>query len=172
MTTSPLIQIPTNTSYAQLTKFIFQIPTLPFMRYFVQDVGFPGVSTTPPEVATPFSPTFRHGGTLRFDTLTINMMVDEDMRSWEETYKWLVSLTRPTQFPEYARYKNKDGSLYHDAILTVNTNANLPNMRFAFTACHPINLTGIQFSSKENAETIMTASVVFRFDFFELKRLT
>jgi hypothetical protein len=171
MATNPLIQIPTNTSFVQSSKFIFQIPTLPFMRYFVQDVGLPGVSTSAPEVATPFVPTYRHGGTLRYEVLTLSLLLDEDLRSWEETYDWLVSLTKPTQFPEYAKYKNQNGALYHDAILTINTNANISNMRFQFMDCHPINLSGIQFSHRENSEVQLTATVTFRYDYFKLNRL-
>jgi hypothetical protein len=141
------------------------------MRYFVQDVGLPGVSTSAPEVATPFVPTYRHGGTLRYETLNISLLLDEDMRAWEETYNWMVALTKPTQFPEYAKFKNKDGALYHDAIMTINTNSNISNMRFRFSSCHPISLSGVSFSHRENAEVQLTASATFRYDYFQLTRI-
>jgi len=171
MTTSPLIQIPTNTSLLQESRFIFQIPTLPFLRYFVQETTIPDVSTAAVEVATPFVSTYRHGGTLRYAPLTVSILIDEDLRSWEETYDWMVALTKPTNFAEYGRFKKSDASLYHDAILTINTNSNLPNLRVVFSDCHPISLSGLEFTSKQNATITPTAQITFRYDYYKITRL-
>lgn len=172
MTTASLLnKIPENTSLLQSTKFTFIIPELPFARYFLQSVSLPGVSTNPVTINTPFSSTYRHGDKLEYEGLTFNAIIDEDLRVWEETYKWLVSLTKPTKFSEYKKYYDDKASLYFDGILTLNTNANNPNIRIKFTNCHPVSLGAVQFSTTSNADTVLTADMNFRYDGFFIERL-
>jgi hypothetical protein len=172
MTTQSLLtKIPENTSFLQPTKFTLVFPTLPFLRYFGQTATVPGISTSPVSVETPFSNTWRHGDKLVYSELSVNAIIDEDMRLWEETYNWLVALTKPQSFTQYIRYHNKKEMVYHDAILTINTNANNPNIRFKFTNLHPISLGGVNFNVSDNANTTLTADIIFRYDYFELLRL-
>jgi len=172
MTTESLLtKIPDNTSLLQPTKFTLVFPTMPFLRYFCQTAVVPSISTSAIPVETPFSNTYRHGDKLIFDELTVNAIIDEDMRIWEETYKWLVSLTKPTEFPEYIRYKDSRAMVYHDAILTINTNANIPNIRLKFTNVHPLTLGAVNFNVADNADTTLTADITFRYDYYQLDRL-
>ena len=166
--TSVLTQIPDNTSFLQTTKFTFVIPNLPFAKYFCQTVTMPGVSTTEALVPTPLSDTFRTGDKLNYDPLTITFLIDEDLRVWEESYQWLVSLTKPVQF---GQYRQKFPEKYYDAILTINTNANNPNLRFKFRNCHPVTLGSIQFATTDNADVTPVADLTFRYDYFEIERL-
>lgn len=169
--TSVLTKIPENTSFLQPTRFSFLFPELPFLRYFCQSVSIPGVSTNAVSVETPFSNTFRHGDKLNYDGLNITAIIDEDIRVWEETYNWLVALTFPKNFTEYIRFYDDKKSPYHDGVLTINTNANIPNIRAKFTNCHPVSLGGINFDTKLDASTVITADISFRYDVFEITRL-
>ena len=122
---------PDNTSLLQLAKFTFIIPDKPYLKYFCQNISLPSISTNPVEVATPFSNTFRHGDKMVFEPFTITALIDEDLRVWEETYKWLVSLTRPENWDQYAKKTVRDvmTPIYFVGYLTINTNANNPNLR-------------------------------------------
>lgn len=170
-TTSVLTRIPENTSFLQPTKFTFAFPTLPFLKYFCQSVIIPSVSTNPVAVSSPFANTYRHGDKLAFDELLISAIVDEDMRVWEETYNWIKALTKPNDFSQYVRYKDGKATPYHDAELTINTNANVPNMRFKFTDCHPIVLGSINFNTTENATRTINIDITFRYDQYYIDRL-
>jgi hypothetical protein len=171
--TSALIKIPENTSFVQPNKFTFEFPTMPYLRYFLQSTLLPGVSTTAPvQYAMGFADAHRHGDKLVFDQLSVAALIDEDMRVWEETFDWLCALTKPDNFGQYARFKNPLGTLYHDAILTVNTNANNPNMRFKFTNVHPVTLGAINFAYNRNADEILLCDIVFSYDQYYIQRLT
>ena len=175
MTTEPYtVNTPQNTSILQSTKFTFVIPDMPFLKYFCQTVNLPSVSTTEVMVTTPFSATYRAGDKLVFDAFTITAIMDEDLRVWEETYKWLKSLTRPQSYEEYARKTIRDVQtpLYFDGYLTVNTNANNPNIRVKFHNCHPTSIGLVSFDTKVDADVIPTADFTFRYDLFEIERLT
>lgn len=168
---SLLTKIPENTSFLQATKFSFVFPTLPFMRYFSQTAEIPGVTTSAVQVSSPFADMFRHGDKLVYDSFSITSLVDEDLRIWEESLNWLVSITKPQEYSQYVRFYNEQGTPYHDGILTINTNANVQNIRILFKNCHPVGLGGLQFDVKNNADNIITTTVTFRYDYYEIQRL-
>lgn len=172
MTTQSVIaKIPENVSLLQPTKFTFVIPEKHNLIYFIQNINMPGVSTSEVSVETPFSATFRHGDKLVYEPLNITFLIDEDMRTWEETYNWLKALTFPKEFREYRRIRGEMKPLYYDAMLTINTNANVPNLRVKFFDCFPTSLGEIQFSTTDSAETNMIADVTFRYDRYEIERI-
>jgi hypothetical protein len=172
MTTENFVtRVPQNPSFLQATKYTFTIPNLSFAKYFCQTVTMPGVSTGPVTMPTPFSDTFRAGWKLTYDPMTITFIVDEDLRVWEETYDWLRSVAAPTGFKDYAKYKNKDAAIYYDGMLTVNTNANNPNIRFKFFNCNPVSLSGVTFNVSDSAENTITAELGLRYDYFEIERI-
>ena len=165
--------IPDNTSLLQVNKFTFLIPDKPMLKYFCQTVSIPAVSTTEITIPTPFSNTYRHGEKLNYEPLTLTALVDEDLRVWQETYEWLKSLTRPESFDQYPRKSQRDTRpLYFDGHLTINTNANKPNIRIKFLNCHPTSISMINFDTKLDAETIPTFDITFRYDVFQIERLT
>jgi len=170
-TESFLTTIPQNTSFLQSTKYSFVIPNLPFARYFFQSINLPGVSSNEIEVPTPFSSTYRHPTKVTYEPFSISFLIDEDIRVWEETYKWIVSLTRPESNKQYVKYRDKDASPYQDGILTINTNANIPNIRIKFKNVFPVSLSGIQMGTINSAETTPTADLTFRYDIFDISRL-
>ncbi len=170
-TQSVLTTIPENKSLLQTTKYSFVIPDLPFLRYFAIDIQMPGVATTAPVVSSPFSNMYRHGDKLEYGKLSIKTLVDEDIRVWEETYKWLVALTKPSDYAEYVTNQGGRISAYHDAILTINTNSNIPNVRITFFHCHPESLSGLSFTSTGSADNSITCDISFRFDRFTVERL-
>ena len=169
---SALSTIPYNKSLLQATKHTFIFPTLPFLKYFIQSVNLPGISTSPVQVSNPFADMFRHGDKLVFEGLVISALIDEDLRVWEETKNWLYALTTPEKFSQYIRYDEarRKESPYHDGELTLYTNSNVPNMRFKFTECHPIAMSGINFSTIDNADNVLTSEIMFRYDQFFLER--
>lgn len=167
---SLLNRIPENQNLIQPTKYQFVIPTLPFLNYFVQAVTLPGAATSSVRIDTPFSATWRHGDTLEYGELSLSTLIDEDMRVWEESLNWLISLTSPENFSQYARFKNPNGSLYHDALLTIENNNNLPNLRMNFRELHPTSIGSINFSVSDSAETAIVCDIQFRYDRFDITR--
>lgn len=164
---SVLTQIPENTSFMQTTKFVFSIPNLPFMKYFCQSVNMPGVSSLEVTQSNLFSDIYRHGSKLSFDALSITTLIDEDMRVWEETYQWMVSLTNPIKFGEYAK---KFPEKYYDGILLINTNSNVSNIKITFRNCHPTSLGSIQFSTSDTPDITPITDIQFRYDVFQIER--
>jgi hypothetical protein len=108
---------------------------------------------------------------MTYEPFSLSFLIDEDIRVWEETYKWIVSLTRPESGDQYIKNVNKDVSPYQDGILTINTNANIPNIRIKIKNVFPVSLSGIQFGTMNSADTTPTADLTFRYDLFEIVRI-
>ena len=166
-TESYITTIPDNTSFLQTTRYTFIVPNLPFAKYFCQSINLPGVTSSEIEVSTPFSSIYRHPTKLSYESFSISFLIDEDLKVWEETYKWIVSLTRPENFNQYVKNQKNNNLPYQDGMLTINTNANIPNIRIKFRNVFPISLSGIQFGTINSADTTPTADLTFRYDLFE-----
>jgi hypothetical protein len=147
------------------------IPELPFARYFCQTINLPDVSTSAVEVPSQFSVTKRHGDTLRWSDLSMTVLVDEELRVWEETLDWLKSLTKPTTFNEYGKRKATEYAKYYDGILTLNTNANVPHMRIKFYNVHPTMMGQLIFDTTTSAEQTINLDISFAYDYFEIERI-
>ena len=61
--------------------------------------------------------------------------------------------------------------LYLDGYLTINTNANRPNIRIKFLNCHPTSIGAINFDTKVDADTIPVCDFTFRYDYYEIERV-
>lgn len=166
-----LTQIPVNTNFLQTTKYEFSFPKLPYLRYFCQTVILPSVNTGEAIMETPFSATYRHGDKLVYDPLSLTVLVDEDLRVFEETYDWLKGLTFPHEYAEYQRNNKRDPELYQDGILSIHTNSNNPNLRIKFTNCWPTSLGSIQFAATDTADIIPVVDITFRYDTFIFDRM-
>lgn len=172
LTTAMASNTPDNTSILQSTKFTFIIPEMPFLKYFCQTIQLPSISTGEVKVPSPFTDTYRHGDKLSFQPFSITALIDEDLRVWQETYNWMVSLTRPESYEQYRRKdKNDRTPLYYDGFLSINTNANKPNIRIKFINCHPTSIGMVNFDTKVNADVIPTADFTFRYDYYVIDRM-
>ena len=165
---------PINTSLFQSAKFTFIIPNKPFLKYFLQTIQLPAISTSQISIAGPHSAIKLGGEKITFEPLMITALLDEDMRVYEETQKWLYALGRPmsdSQYPKVTK-QNYLTQLFEDAYLTSNTNANNPNIRYKFVNVHPTSIGMVNFDTKIDADTMVTCDFTFDYDYFEIIRLT
>jgi hypothetical protein len=168
---------PSNQSFAQANKFQLNFERLPEMTFFCQNVNLPGVSTNPITHPTPFVDLSFAGDKLQYENFNVQFIVDEDYVSWLSLYDWMVGITFPENFQQYQNLETRYNKLptgsdsglpaYSDAILTINTNKNNPNVKFQFIDLFPISLSAVNLSYEESPETILTATATFSYSFFK-----
>lgn len=168
---SVLSLIPENKSLLQSTKHSFVIPSMPFLNFFVQTATIPTISTNAVPQNSPFALIQRHGDTLVYDMLVLSFLLDEDLRTYEELHDWLVATTKPQDFKQYKRFRNPEGKLYHDGILTIHSNNSIPNLRFQFRNMTITSLGQVSFSTMENSQVIMSCDATFQYDYFDITRI-
>jgi hypothetical protein len=126
------------------------------------------------QTPSPFVTLNRPSNTLAFEPLTVNYIVDEEMRSWTEIYDWVTALGNPTSTDKIGNLTLQPGlenSVTSDATLLVKSNSNNPIMQFTFKDMFPTELTGVQLTSIETQE-FLTSSITFLYNYYTVTRLT
>jgi len=168
-----LNRTPSNTNFLQPSKFILSFGRLPTVQYFCQEANIPGVSLGNVDYSTPFVDIPIAGNKLNYGEFNVNFLVDEDIQSWAELYKWFLAIAAPTNLQDRARYNQEQSQLskanyYSDSTLTVMSSLNNPLVRINFHRMFPVSLSDIQFDTQQSADTIITARATFRYEYFDI----
>jgi hypothetical protein len=172
-----LNRTPSNTNFLQPSKFILAFNRLPTVQYFCQSANLPGVSLGQAQYSTPLLDVPVAGNKLEYNEFNIQFYIDEDIASWNELYKWFLAIASPKSFADrnttnslQNQYTTK-ASYYSDSNLTIMSALNNPVARIDFHKMFPVSLSDIQFDTTQSADTIITATAIFRYDFFEITNL-
>ena len=180
---------PENFDYARPTQFRFQILKIPNVEYFTTEVNLPGIAFSGDAImntrytAMPFM-----GDTINFSPLELQFIVQEDLANWKEIYDWMTGIGFPKdnkQFENAINQGNEDNPkpnttkgnvanpsvLTTDGTLTILTNKNNPVLQVNFRNMYPTSLSGLQYDTKDEGATQLTASVTFNYDIYEIVTL-
>jgi len=169
-----LNRTPSNTNFLQPSKFILAFNRLPTVQYFCQEANIPGVSVGGTEFNTPFTDVPIAGSKISYGDFTVSFIVDEQIQSWSELYKWFLAIAAPTSLQDRTRYNQEQNqytakaSYYSDATLTVMSALNNPLVRINFHRMYPVNISDIKFDTQQSADTIITASATFKYEYFDI----
>lgn len=138
--------------------FDFKIEGLKEVSFKLQTVSIPSIAlpsaTLPWRDATQFFP----GGTIDYEPLQIEFLVDEDLKNYQELYVWL--------------HENKWGKsekTYRDAIVATYTASSNFNRLFTFKNAFPESIGSLNFRSDPGSDVVyITCSATFRFSEMEL----
>lgn len=159
-------------NYLSPVEFRFIIKRLPFVEFFTQEATIPGINMNPVETPTPFRGMFFHGDKLQYDQFTINFRVDENMNNYQEITNWMIGLSFPDKFSQFANLDDSVDGLYSDASLMIMTNGRNPNLQVVFQDIFPINLGSIQMDTTSGDIDYVTVDATFQTNKFEIKVLT
>lgn len=171
---SALNRTPENTNFLQSSKFILAFSRLPTVQYFCQTANLPGVSIGSAEFNTPLLDIPIAGNKLSFNEFKVTFYIDENISSWNELYKWFLSMAAPKSLQDRSKYNALQNqtitkpSYYSDSNLTIMSALNNPISRINFYRMFPVSLSDVQFDTTQSADTIITADAVFRYEYFEI----
>jgi len=175
---SALDRNPTNPNPLQPNKFLLNIARLPNIQYFCQSVSVPGISTSEVPISNPFVDIYAPGEKAIYDLLTITFIVDEELLGWIEIHDWIRAMTFPKEFEEYrklgslSKVSSKKQPQYSDAQLTILSSSNIPHYRFHFYDLFPIALSTFIMDAKDSPDSVITADVSFRYNYYDIKKTT
>ena len=169
-----LSRTPSNTNLLQASKFILAFNHLPTVQFFCQEANLPGVSIGVAEFPTPLRNVPIAGNKLTYNEFDITFMIDENLQSWNELYKWLLAIGSPKSMEERQNLKYSQNvyttgnSYYSDASLTIMSALNNPLLRVNFLRMFPVSISDIVFDTKLSADAIITATAKFQYEYFEI----
>jgi hypothetical protein len=156
---------PENSNFLQPTKFVLTFAELPDTVYFCQQANIPGVKLGEALQSTPNLDLFHSGTKLQYSTFDITFLVNEDLAAWTTIYNWMKELSSVEASYIERRATRKQ------ATLTVMSNLNNPKMRVKYVNVWPTSITDLQFDTTLSADSHMTASATFRYDYFEIENI-
>lgn len=169
-----LSRTPENTNPLQSSKFILAFERLPTVQYFCQEANLPGATLSEATFSTPLRDVPIAGNKLSYGEFDITFIVDEQLQSWNELYKWLLAIGSPKSLAERARlneFQNEfttGNSYYSDATLTIMSALNNPLLRVNYHRMFPISISDVKFDTQLDADTIITATATFQYEYFEI----
>lgn len=141
-------------------------------QFFVSKVNHPGAQN--PAAETPFS---RLGGvpmpgnSMTYGELSMDVLLDEDFRSYIEIYDWMLRLVNEDQIAEAIGYSNARHPIptYADIHITALSNHNNKNVTFKYIGCVPTSLGDIPFDAQNQSVEFVTFPATFRFSYFTME---
>jgi len=170
-----LDRTPQNTNYIQPTKYLLTFDRIPTTQYFCQSVNIPGISLGDIKVSTPVFDYAVTGNKLTYNTFNMNFTIDEPALSWKNLYNWFLAIASPVSIDQrntltaQQNYYKSQGNFqnYSEATLTILSNLNNPIIRIQFHNMFPLSLSDLQFDTTLSADTIMTGSATFMYEYYE-----
>lgn len=161
----------TNTNFLPVVEFQLILNRLPNVQFFVQGANVPGISSSGTERPSPFKTINEPSDKVTYDDFTVTVLCDEDMVAFREVSEWLVALTYPDNFEQYAGLtpppegsgKKSDGSL-----IILNSNKN-PNVTIKFTDLFPVSISGLQLNTAESDLTPPAFEITFKYSNYTIE---
>jgi hypothetical protein len=180
-TLGPPLTQPKNINPLLMQRFKLVLQRLPHISFYCKSFTLPGVNIGEVNNYTPFMDTIHAGDKIIYDPLTATFIVDEDLRAWEEVYNWIVGLSFPHDFGQYANLvkktqnpsnlKNSFKNVYGDATMVLQTSAQNSHILFKFQDVFPITLGGLNMDTTVDGIENFTCDVTFRFTYMTMERI-
>ena len=126
-----------NLNYLQPTSYKLRIDreNYPNLEYFAQSVTHPGMIMNPVEVPyKQLSGIPLTGAKLTYNELSANLILDENLSSYNEMYNWMRRLLEQEEIPAIKRsHKLKVVPTYSDITVSILSKRNKPVLTSSFT---------------------------------------
>lgn len=139
-------------------KFNVQAVTLPGVHIPVDDV--PGSTQGIHRAKIP-------GSTIEFDPLIVNFLVDRELQSWVQIYKWMLSLNNNVTHESKAWHPKGQPEAITLHILD-NSKEEIV-MSIHYYGAWPSDLSEIEYSYKEDTDPAIQATATFNFKSFAIE---
>lgn len=175
---SALNNLPDNLNYLSPLGFRLILDRTPTVNYFLQGAEVPAITLGEYDEETPLAALPYPGDKLRFDPLTIQFRVDEDIRNYNEIFLWLNGLGYPETFAQYRTLVNdpertttpgQHQNIYSDGTLILYTSAQNPNLAIKFKNLFPISLSAITLATTDADVNYVEATTSFRYQSYTIE---
>ena len=171
---------PSNINPLSPTGFMLSIQKLPEVSFFSQEVTLPEITLPPIDMNTPLSRISITGEILTYGDLTINFLIDEEMKNYTAIFNWLKGLGFPKDHTQYTDFIDQQKSAsnsygksenlvsYSDGTLSILGSNNIPVKAFTFVDLHPTSLSSLQFVANATDVNYLIGTASFRYTYFDI----
>jgi hypothetical protein len=167
--------VPDNITPLSPNGFLFSIQKLPDLNFFCQQVNLPGIMLGAPEFGNPFHTQPIPGETLTYDQLTVQFLVDVEMKNYTALYNWIVALGFPNDYDQYVSFINSDDRLglaelaknYSDATLQILNGSNQVVKTVQFVDLFPMSIDSLVFQATNQDVQYLVGNATFRYGYYK-----
>jgi len=147
------------------TYFRFTMAKVPTITYFCQKVNLPSLNLDAIVQPTRFGARLhKSADSYTYDDLTIDFIVDENMKNWLELYDWLRSCSDLIDHTEF-----EDIDIHTtDAELIITNSAKQPIKSVSFYRVIPTSVGAINFDSSTTDTEPIISTATFRFTSYDI----
>ena len=161
---------PENLNQLNVISFQTNFLRMPMVDYFCQRVSIPGITSSSIVQATPFADVPIEGDHLVFEDLSLDFIVDEDLKNYIEIFDWLKAIGFPDNF---GQYNSQEEELKSDVNIVIHTNKSNPNYTINFKDIFPIALGAINFDTNATSLEPIVVNAIFRYTgAFTIEKIT
>lgn len=176
MTTATTLHLPENINPLSPNGFSFSITKLPNVSFFCQRVTLPNISLAAIDQMNPFSNRPIPGEIMTFSELSVQFLIDEELKNYTSIFNWMVALGFPESHDQYKNFVNTQQETvytelarnYSDATLGILDSHNTTVKNFVFYDLFPISLDAIQFESTAMDVNYVLGNATFRYSYFKV----
>jgi len=158
-----------NTNALQPTQFQVTIDkaNYPNLQFFAQQISHPGMGLPNTDTPIPRLQSMGFAGdALTFGELSMIILLDEDMQSYQEMYNWMTRIVQTNYVSAQGSSNDKDIPDHSDITVSILTSKNNANLRIRYKDCIPTSVGDIQFESTQDASNYLNFPVSFKFNYF------
>lgn len=157
-----------DTNYLQPSGFKVTISKsrFPYLAFLAQTIQHPSMEINSTDLgykrmsSVPFI-----GDAIEFGTVTMEVILDENMQVYNEVYNWLQNMVE-SKHKLSSISTDTELSDYCDIRVSILSSANNTSREIQYVNAFPVTLGDVQLAST-NDETYITVPMSFRFDYFD-----
>jgi hypothetical protein len=154
-----------NFLYTTGFKIVVNRKRFPNLEFFAQGVTHPSLDLSPTVQNFRGTDAYFPGDKLIYGDLTMEILIDEDMRVYQEIFDWMHQLVTTKINPNDTRYGSRDHAIYDISIIPLSS-ANNGVRNITYKGCFPISLGTVDFNANAGDAIPSITQVTFRFSQF------
>lgn len=157
-------------------KFSFMVKKLPGTSYRCTQANIPAQNLAVAYQQTSVNDLPLPGQKIEFGDFNMVFIVDQNLDNFSEIADWMRMLGTPLTGKSYNELaiqqlvpRKGAAGLFSDGVLTINDAQNNPNVEVTYQDMFPYHLSEIILTNDTDTPLVMTASVSFKFQWFDVK---
>lgn len=168
----------TNKNFLSPIGFVFVLDKAKKVSFLCQRASIPEMSLGQVDIPTAGYAKIPMSGNIEYSQLTLDFIVDEDLRNYMEIHNWIRALGTPQDYIDRMNWNdqyrmdtrsNTDDAKWSDATLLVLNNNNIANFDVVFQSLWPVSLSTVAFDVTGTDNEFMTATATFNYSVFEVR---
>ena len=167
----------TNRNFLSHIGYLFLLDKAMKVSFLCQQAEIPSINLGDVLIPTAGLVPMPREGNVRYGDLTVEFIVDEDLRNYMEIHNWMRALGTPQTYDErsdwnvqYQESPSRDAR-FSDATLQVLNNNNLANFDVVFKDLFPVELSTLAFDVSQSDNAFMTAQATFKYTLYEIRNV-